>query len=280
VVLGLGLVAVGSGVARADDGPPGIVEHTLVAMDAAPPVSPSLWKGDLPGYGVWDFARDHLDAQARFSDPFLGPELFPEVSAGTLLVGTRQGGASTFEGKLNLELYWLSVRLPLEQVSTDPTSRADLDVKLPLGFGHGRQVALLLGASVPLSGEPISKAGGRVQVIVGRGGHTWDAQARLGVASQAPEGQPAPDTVAQALFGASGGFHFRSWGRVELEVDGAAGRQGAKRLAVAPGLRFFPTRQQDVSLGVAGLFKLQDQADQSFGARSLGGLLQLSYTFL
>ena len=131
-------VLCGSGAAWAEGGGYAIPEHRLVPAES-PQLDPDLRDGNITRTGgddEDDFITSHTLEGLGWTTPSLGQELFPHISAGTLLTAThdRDHGTNGFAQRVDLDLYWLQVRIPslITQSSRITTGdQLDFDLLLP-----------------------------------------------------------------------------------------------------------------------------------------------------
>jgi hypothetical protein len=291
-LLAAGRLLLGATAAQANDSPglwaddhQGLVEHQLVPTSSYQ-ADPNLAAGNLAAPAPAPFVVRHLEESALFSDPFLGPALLPELSAGTLGLGqTPVSGTSSlnYEQRLDVDLYLLQLRMPvLSTIAGQPSPFAGLDADLLLPWKIDRQnrMGVLLGTQVtaPTGGGSVGLNGFRFQGMYGFQLASFDIQGRLGL------GQPSLDLAdsdprMHFLYGAQGGYRFADWGRAMVEIEGATAPT-AQTLRLAPGLRFFPLRDNAFQAGVAALFTFTGDPNDTFALRDAGALVDLSYHFL
>lgn len=278
----IGLVAalvICSGTARAEPKNWTVPEHKLKVADEGT-VPPKL-NEDIEPSPQWDWPQRHLAAGRDFADPFLGVELYPEVSAG-LLVSAEDAddeGRIAYGSWINLQLYALEVKVPLisrlDGEDTSPNVRAAL--KIPFAIpGHPQHRVAVIGSAIIQDATPAISRSSSGQLMYGFGGGGFTVQVRGGYGYE--QFQPSEPLRLGALYGALLGFragHFQPM--VEFDAIRTTGTR-SDRFTLVPALRIFPDRQDTLQIGVGGLL--------SFGRGSempnnrFGGTLDLSYNFL
>lgn len=302
-----GLVAaammLGAGSAGAAD-KYAIEEHKLTPADSYSPPA-ELTSGDLSYNTSEDAEQKFIDAHAQeaqgWTDPNLGQELFPRVSAGTLLSAThdRVTGGNGFAERVDVDLYWLQVRVPALQAINSNLSKGqavNLDLLLPFKAANEMRLGLLAGTDVGMSGGGFY--GQRFQGMLGFNAKVIDVQARGGfglestsnalngtpeAASTAPAGGNTSSTAKQAevLYGAVVGAQWADWGRLALEANGAhLIDRRAELLTLSPGIRLSAGSRSAAELGLAALMDFTRTSENGMEMRGIGGLASLRYNFL
>jgi hypothetical protein len=237
----------------------------------------------------WSWPREHLERGRGFADPFIGPEVYPELSAGIQIRAAVDSSrrVALYDQQVALGLYLVEIRFPLiaSRAGSACANQVLLDAKIPLSLGKRHRFAFVWGVAIP-DGAPALTRNSRGEVLYtfsGRGGRALTLQVKLGYGyEQLFVGEP----LRQAgLFGALAGLrigHFQPVVQVEGAMDLWAREN---RVALAPGLWVFPQSRDTVQLGASALVVLnggQRSTPGRLGAitRSAGVIASLSYNFL
>lgn len=256
---------------------PVVEEHELRPADAGA-ASPRPDE-DLPPLPEWSWPREHLEGGRAFADPFIGPEVYPELSAGIQVRGGRAGSSRSFlyDQQVALNLYLVEVRFPLVayRSRSNLANQVFLDAKIPLALGPMHRLAFVWGVAIP-GGTPARTKNSRGEVLYAFGSRALTAQLKLGYGY---EPIFIDEPLRQAvLFGALVGLRLGRFQPV-LQVDGSRSPSaGESRLALAPGLWFYPLSNDAVQLGASALVVLSGDGEGQ--TRRAGALATLSYNFL
>ncbi len=233
----------------------------------------SVWE-EIP-QPVWAWPIQHLEASRNFPDPFLGEELYPEVSIGstTLAAHVDATDAIEFASTVDLSLYWLAVRFPVISTlnGSRPEPSVDFNFKVPFAIPGSDSNWLGVSWGATLSdARPSLDDSSRFELLYAYGGGLLAAQLRVGYGYR--ESLPGLGLRQGLLYGAQLGL---SLGRVQpmVEVDGMRLVGGDDQISILPGVRFLPATLPTLQLGVAGLAVLG-------GNDRFGGLVEISYNFL
>jgi len=284
--------------AGADSGAHAIEEHPLYATES-PPVDPELMAGNLDETRQPDrdtrFIHRHRLEGLGWTHPLLGQDLFPQLAAGTLLTAThdRIAGQTGFQNRVDLDLYWLQVRLPTLSSERGQIQTPDLinfDLLLPWKLCPSMRLGLLVGADLGMVSGGLS--GLRYQLAYGVSAGFLDVQARAGYGLETqsfattglPEAPPAATGAArqaELLYGAVVGLSWATWGKVALEANGAhlIDARG-DLLTLSPGIRLRAGHAKAAELGLAAVLDFNRDSGKSLDLRGAGGMVSLRYTFL
>jgi hypothetical protein len=145
---------------------------------------PASARGGFPE-AAWEWPREHLKASARFPDPFLGPEVYPEISVGSSTVAAHVVRTKEVEflDTLDLSFYWLRLKLPVISTldGSQPQQHLGLDFKVPFALPgtSAHWLALLYGASIS-DAVPRLVDSIRGVLMWGYGGQLLAVQLRVG----------------------------------------------------------------------------------------------------
>lgn len=97
------------------------------------------------------FPARHLAEGEAFTRPFLGPDLFPHLSAGTLLASAheRSNRSVLFVQRTDLDFYLLQIKLPtlMQDGNVRSIGYASADLLLPWKLDDLSRIGLLVGNS-------------------------------------------------------------------------------------------------------------------------------------
>ncbi|MGC4122736.1 MAG: hypothetical protein QM765_50825 [Myxococcales bacterium] len=282
LLAGVLLLSLGSGLARAQDVPEGMVrEHELTVIDSGslppgPPLSEELEPAS------WDWPRRHLEQGRDFADAFLGTLLYPEVSAGTslLLDQVQSTGTVEFSSWVNLQLYLLEVRIPVvgyvDGTANGP-QHVRLDLKIPFAIpgNESHRLAFVVG-SIAMEKAPSLAESSHAAIVYGYGAHGFTLQLRGGYGYD--QFMPSQPLRLGLLYGGVLGFRAGAIEpMVELDAMYTTGTR-SDRITLLPAIRLFPGRDDSIQLGLAGL--LTFSRGQDTPGKRFGGVFELKYTFL
>ncbi|MGI5860934.1 MAG: hypothetical protein ACOX6T_02635 [Myxococcales bacterium] len=224
---------------------------------------------------VWAWPIQHLEASRNFPDPFLGGEVYPEVSIGTTTLAAHvdKSKAIEFASTVDLSFYWLKVRFPVISTldGSRPEPAVDFNLKVPFAIpgSDSNWLGVSWGATLSDS-RPILADSSRFELLYAYGGGVLAAQLRVGYGYR--ELLPGLGLRQGLLYGAQLGLTL---GKVQpmVEVDGMRFVGGDDQISILPGVRFLPATLPTLQIGVAGLAVLG-------GNDRFGGLVELSYNFL
>lgn len=239
----------------------------------------------------------HRDAGLQYQDPFLGREVYPELSANvqTRFVTRRianagephgKDGRMTLGGRVDLSLWVLDVRIPFEMDRPNAERNIELVVKAPFAAGR-HSFAPMLAFHAPIQegldesvvelavGYHYARAGFGLKLEV-------SAFSATHVRGRGPRsaGMVGYNGVLSYLFGDVVGIVLEADGTTALSqrTSSARPKVGDTVLRVAPGLRFFPF-DPGFTIGVSGLLTFVPDGYSGL-SRDQGVLLDLGYTFL
>ncbi len=257
-----------------------IYEHSLKVVDSPAPPREQQFDEWVTYPAEWDWPGKHLQDGARFVDSFIAPEIFPEVSVGTAVQGAEvtSSRAVTFQSQVVLSLWALEVRVPvvstIDREVTAPLVQFDLKVPFALPGHPDHRLMLTYGAAVLPAGPALSQTS-RGQLFYGYGSKYFSLvlHAGYGVEQLYADQPPRPGF----LYGGTVGLRLGAF-QPMVEADGirTVVTRG-DRLAVVPGIRFFPDGE-NLQIGVGALLSFA-QGEDSPGRR-LGAVAELSYNFL
>ncbi len=268
--------------------PPVVEEHSLRPADSTPsePIAKydNLNLPDASRGREFTWFERHLELGRTFADPFLGSEVFPEVSAGlsVFAAGTRPTGAVAFGSGLNVNLFFVDLVLPLisrlDGTQSDERMQVNFKLPIPLPNTENHRFAFIFGNGFGASGGiPVTK---KAEMLYGMGYGGFGLQLN---ASWRLEPFSAGQQLSPALgYGAL--FAYRVGG-VEpmLELSGLREFGGGRgdRIDFVPGLRFYPGDRDNLQFGVGAIVGTGGNAGDfsDFGIRRLGGIADVSYNF-
>ena len=256
---------------------PVIEEHKLMPVDESAP-RPAVDE-QVHALPEWAWPREHLEKGGAFADPFIGPEVYPEISAGVEVTAARiqSNRAVVYDDEIALSMYLLEIKFPLIAYNDGsiPATRVLFDLKIPLALSDQHRLAFVWGASIPANG-PLFSQSSRGELLYAFGGYGLTVQLKLGYGyEQLFLDQPL------RLAGLYGGLVSLRLGRFQpvVQVDGArTTNTRANRVALTPGLWIFPFARDTVQLGISALIVLS--SDQNSPGDRYGALARLSYNFL
>ncbi|MEQ8274433.1 MAG: hypothetical protein RMA76_45055 [Deltaproteobacteria bacterium] len=236
----------------------------------------------------------HRDEGRVYLDPFLGREIYPELSARVFTAFGRKrfanggepgGGDGTMAlvGRADVSLWFLDLRLPVDSSAREDSGPFELVLKAPFGIGHHRFAPLLVVHVADRLATSVVEAG--------IGYHY--ARQGLALKLEVTAFDGAPDRTRVGAIGGKLGWNAQvSYLLTDhvgfvVEADGVTAiseREGQPPPAVGdtivrllPGVRFFLPEADGVELGVAGLLTF---VPDGYGvARTEGLLLDFAYTF-
>ncbi|MBI5549314.1 MAG: hypothetical protein HY901_35970, partial [Deltaproteobacteria bacterium] len=230
----------------------------------------------------WEWPRLHLLAGRPFADPFLGPELYPELSAGTLITAEslRPSGEIAYTSWIDLQIYLLEVKIPLiNRIDGGEPGAENVRVNLKFPYaipGHESHRLMLVAGAVVQDSTPAISRSSSAQVIYGYGGHGFTAQLRGGYGYD--QFAPSQRLRLGLLYGALLGYRA---GPIQPMVEFDAMRTSATqsdRFTLVPALRIFPGREDTVQIGLGGLLSFSHGEDTP--GRRFGAVFDVTYNFL
>lgn len=278
LVLWAGVLLFGR-AAWADTPRPAAPEHELVVEERGERPPPRVDEGLIPT-PEWDWPRLHLEEGRAFADPFLGVELFPEISVGTSLAVARLAGVGqvAHQTSLDLNLYVLELKAwlssGLDGRASPPRIEAALKVPFAWPGAPSHRLALVWGALVQDAGPALSNSS-RGELLYGWGASGFSLQARAGYGfEQLFADQPLRQGL---LWGALVGLRLGAFEPI-LQADGfRAVLSRDDRVALLAGLRLHPGGE-NLQVGAAVLL-VRVRGEQNPGNRA-GAVLDLGYNFL
>lgn len=268
--------------------PPVVEEHPLMPADGAGrkpiPEYENLNLPDASRAREFTWFEDHLELGRRFADPFLGTEVFPEVSAGLSVysAGTRPTGAVAFHSAVRANLFFLDLTLPvisrLDGAQSTERLQVDLKIPIPLPRTEAHRFAFVFGNGFGATGGvPVTR---KAELIYGLGlggfGLQLAASWRLEPFDGAGANSPALG------YGALFAWRFGGLQPV-LEIAGLREFGGGRgdRIDLVPGMRFYPGERDNLQFGVGVIVGTGGEAGDfsDFGIRRLGAIADVSYNF-
>lgn len=234
----------------------------------------------------------HAARGLAYIDPFVGRDIYPELSVGvrTGLLSEKTAnegevggteGRLRLGGRLDLSLYLLDIRIPIQ----DRDAPVELIFKAPFGVGRHRFAPMLI-AHVPTRR---SLANGILEAALGyhyeRDGLGFKLE--LSAFNGAPDRTRSPNGSAFLGFDVVLSYLASPAIAVAIEANGvtAVSEQrdsvppalGDTVLQIAPGLRIFPDGPS-FQIGIAALFNVTPDGYRGL-LRQQGALVDLSYVF-
>jgi hypothetical protein len=254
-----------------------VEEHELMPVeDGGPPLGVDEEIHPMP---EWSWPREHLDRGRGFADPFIGPEVYPELSASIQIRAAVDPSrrSALYDQQVALGLYLIEIRFPLfaSRGGSACANQVLLDAKIPLSLSKKHRLAFVWGVAIP-DGAPALTRNSRGEVLYALGGRALTLQIKLGYGyEQLFIGEP----LRQAgLYGALAGLRIGHFQPV-VQVEGAMDLWTREnRVALAPGLWVFPHSRDTVQIGASALVVLN--RGQPRAPRRLGAIASLSYNFL
>ncbi len=268
-----------SALATAGPGTPYVAleEHRLRPVDAGAPLPADDER--LSPMPEWSWPREHLEAGRAFADPFIGPEVYPELSAGIQLRGALadSGRALAYDQQVALNLYLVEIKFPLmaERGGSVGANPVFIDAKIPLELNPSHRLAFVWGVALP-NGAPAQAKSSRGEVLYAFGGGALSLQLKVGYGY---EPLFRGDPLCQAVL--LGGFAGLRLGPLQpvLQVEGSRALSARRtRVALAPGLWVFPLSKDAVQLGVSALVVLNGSEPEP--SRRVGAVASVGYNFL
>jgi len=255
-----------------------IPEHELVVVEEGTPRPvPVVEPPEKPP--LWDWATKHLAAGQVFADPFVGPEVYPEVSLGARMLAAHiePSGAIGYRAGVSLSLYALDLEIPVfttvDGGQLDPGNvRANLKIPFSWPGAEQHRFAINWGAVVLDDGPSLSQSS-KFELLYGYGAGGFTAQLRAGYGyEQLFADQPLRLGL---VYGALLGFGTGTLQPV-LEVSGLRTVTSEENeIVLVPGLRIHPAGVDYLQLGVGGLVVLATGDNERYGA-----VVDLSFNFL
>jgi hypothetical protein len=287
----------------------GVEETEFVVADKrqtklALPDSDESTKVDLPF-----LSTQHRDEGQAYLDPFVGREVFPELSAqlSTQLVRQKlsnrgepngNNGRVALGGRVDFNLWLLDVRVPFDTTDDSENAPLELVAKAPFSLGEHHFAPMLI-AHVPTDdgiddsvielafGYHYARSGFALKLEVSGfvGTHERRKGDRIPAGAIDPALRPSAgmfgwNGVVSYLIGDVVGIVFEADGvtAISERAEFTSPSAGDTLVTLAPGLRFFPV-DPGFSLGLAAVITLVP--DDYVGVpRDLGVLFDFGYTFL
>lgn len=235
------------------------------------------------GYPHW-VARQ-LERSRGWLDPFVGPEIFPEISVADRPVPSwnRIDDRLFIDNEAAVRLYVLDLVFPSTFADGERPrafSQMELDLRIPIFLDQGRHHILmpLVGAIIPMQGAPTREnSGARMRLAYGVSTGSFAAHAWGGfdVAPDPLTDGPRRNLARYGLaLGATFGEHIQIQANGEMENPRGEGFT----LNTAAGLYYWPRSLPTIQLGLAGLLSMIEDAE--FEVSRIGGVFELSYNFL
>lgn len=274
------------------------VEETrfeVVPRDAADPRLRQPVEADDPVRIPLSLDTDHRDRGRAYLDPFVGREVYPELSARLATAFTRKkfanggephgnDGTMALLARADVSLWFLDLRFPLDSSTPSDSGPFELVLKAPFGIGPHRFAPMLV---VHVASDGLSRS----VIEAGVGYHYARQGLALKLEVSAFDG--APDRTRSSALGGKLGWNAQlsylvtDHVGVVVEADGVTAiseREGQPPPEVGdtivrllPGVRFFVPETEGLELGVAGLVSF---VPDGYGVgRAQGVLLDFAYTF-
>ncbi len=239
----------------------------------------------------------HRDEGQAYLDPFLGREVFPELSAQLSMrfvqekisnVGEPHGkdGRVALRGRVDVNLWVLDARVPFGAAEGENAGPVELVLKAPFSAGPHRFAPMVV-FHVPtdrgLEGSLVELAFGYHYARDGFGlmlevsGFSGTHDRRKGPRSA---GMVGWDAVVSYLFGDVFGVVVEADGTTAISehVESKPPSTGDTVVRLAPGFRFFPI-DPGFSLGLAAVLTFVPDGYEGL-TRDQGVLFDIGYTFL
>lgn len=239
----------------------------------------------------------HREEGRQYLDPFIGREVYPEVSArlSTGFVTRRiangdephgRDGKMTLGGRVDLSAWVLDVRIPFDTDRPIQERSVELVLKAPFSAGH-HSFAPMLVFHAPIAegldrsvaelalGYHYARAGFGLKLEVSAFNAT-----HLRTRGPQSAGMVGYNGVLSYLIGDVVGIVVEADGTTALSERSSAAKPkvGDSVLRLAPGLRFFPS-DAGFAVGISGLLTFVPNGYLGM-SRDQGVLLDVGYTFL